>query len=343
MEIFFKKLAEVFGVYLIGGMPTHTGAIDWLAVADVSIALASGMVFAYFLIRAAREYLSYKGTTPDLFMGVFCVLGLVMVCLRVRASVTYQSFQYLSVTYCVCSMLALYYFSLMILYTPTILDDPRERQFTRVLTVVFMVVVAICLYASIEYQSSPIFSPRDRANLVQSAIEPILQLECISVKSFVPNLIQCSYCVALCAMMIAHLRKVHMRKTHRVTYVLIMVAYAALCLNSINKIFYENYADLRQSSVDLETYFKGNPSVVNVFVFQAVAWAYGVKDTLEPMSTFLGPHNVFISFTARIIYVVGFAVNATMLLDSKNMKKLEERQLKKLKKFRATRETLALR
>lgn len=334
-QLFFKKFLEMFGVYTMQGQSLQTGLVDWLSVADLALSLAIGVALTFILVRATRDYLSHKGTTPDLFMGIVCVIGLVMVCVRSWVTVTFQAYQYMSVIYGVCGMMSLYYFSLMLLYSPTIVDAPKERQMTRVVTVLFMAAVSIFFYSNIEYQSSSIMYPRDRSDLAQSAIEPLLQIECVSIKSFLPNILQCVYCTALCVIMMVHLKKTKMHAVHQWTYLVVILAYVALCANSLNKIFYANYADLRQSRLNLDDFAKSGPTMVNTCVFQAMSWFYGLKDDLTaPQSAFLGVHNVIVSFAIRITYFAGFALNAKIMLDNKSIKKLEERQLKRVKTYR---------
>ena len=335
MSFFIKKLQEVFGFYYVNGTLTNIGVYDWPIIIDISISLVISGLIIYFLRKSIKNYFSYKGSTPDLYMMTTCFIALLMISFRLWIDVTFQAYQYMSIMYCICHMLILYYFSLMILYTPSIIDSKKYKQITRIFTIVFMAAIVIYLYSSIEFQSAPTSNPRDRHNIIQSSIEPILQLDCLSLKSFIPNLLIFGYSIVLCFIMIIHLRKTKMNKVHKISYYFFILIHILICFNAISKIFYMNYADLRQGRMLPIESMKDGPIVINSIVFQILLKISHLENDLSaPVSYFIGMHNVILTYVYRIIYVVGFMINAQIIMDNKNIRKLEEKQIKKLRKYR---------
>ena len=96
-----------------------------------------------------------------------------------------------------------------------------------------------------------------------------------------------------------------------------------------------NYADLRQGRMLPIESMKDGPIVINSIVFQILLKISHLENDLSaPVSYFIGMHNVILTYIYRIIYVVGFMINAQIIMDNKNIRKLEEKQIKKLRKYR---------
>jgi len=335
LNIFYFKFLEVFGIFHIQGNLVSTGVFDWLVIIDLIISVVTIAILVYYSIKSLRLYLKSNGSTSELYIFVTSLLICIISFLRIWVSVTYYSYQFFSIINAICLVLVGYYFALSILLTPSIVELKKYTQLLRTILILMVIGVIVYLYSIIEYRSVPIIEPRSYKNILVGSIEPLLQTDCLSFKSFTPNIVLYLYRIIMVIAMMRFIRKAKLTKRFYFTYAVLIVVFTLSLYNSTQKIFYSNYADLRWGKILPSEYFSNGTPNFDMVIFKLLTYFNGFSESLKiPVTEFIGVHNVIYSYLFRVVVIIGFIVNSNYVFDNKSLIKLEEKQYKKLKKLR---------
>lgn len=175
--------------------------VDFIASLGIVLALLFGAV------RVMVRYVSPRGVIQDLHLGMCSLLGAVLSSLSCLAAWTGNVSQDLSILYCSAHMIVLSYFSLVVLYNPSLKESPRCKQFIRIGTVAVLsgVLVYLC---SIPRET--FFVPKSPALMVQ--------LDSLSKLSIVPGLVFSGYILALGVFMLVYLQRTRMSHWYKLAY-----------------------------------------------------------------------------------------------------------------------------